>query len=610
MGTIKSRSISSLVVGVVFSAYGPACTSNDIQIVDLHSDFRDIWARRETPETGKQADPNVPVVVDFSTTVDSARVAAQFVPVVNDRKCGSAIAATVTGSVVAATAWGTMSSDSARPSVPTPCNLLARQSISGVVSAAGPLAAGGDVTLSSFSVNSGTAQPAGIIAGGKVTLASGSVKGDVTYGTASTIPQTASISGTKSQLPFDVETAFQDLETLARLLNEAPATGSSTTDNGNLQLTGKRSGLNVFQVSAETLKQAASVQITVPSGAGALVNVSGALVSIQDKRLSLQGATPARVLWDLPEARLVQVSSVSLQGSVLAPSAWLSFESGSINGTVVVRDFASSGSGSLQVAPLDVSLMLGSLLPSAVALRPAQALVSGCSYEFTIPSSLALTASGKCLNKALSVTFKVARAYTTRDMRELAGATPDPKLKTLEGFKSRPGINTPVSDIWSRYAAAIGSPSSVLVPTGKPRPDTTRAGWTLTYYPQFHQGYPIAGFGYLVATEAGIFRNADGRLAPNLPSTLPAPISQGAALQAALQYLKLSNPPWVTDPAKNTAPVVTLALVPQRIDPVSADDFRLLWDVRLIGTGLLEPGGVKVDAASGQVVATYPGSIR
>lgn len=61
MGT--SRSISSLVVGVVSSAYGPACTSNDIQIVDLHADFRDIWAGRETAETGKQADPNVPVVV-------------------------------------------------------------------------------------------------------------------------------------------------------------------------------------------------------------------------------------------------------------------------------------------------------------------------------------------------------------------------------------------------------------------------------------------------------------------------------------------------------------------------------------------------------------------
>jgi choice-of-anchor A domain-containing protein len=608
MGTIKSQTISSLVMGVVFSAYGPACTSNDIQIVDLHADFRDIWAGRETPETGKQADPNVPVIVEFSTTVDPARVAAQFVPVVNDRKCGSAIAATATGSVLAATAWGTQSSDSARPSVPAPYNLLARNSISGAVSAAGPLAAGGDVTLSSFSVNSGAAQPAGIIAGGKLSLASGLVKGNVTYGSASTIPQTASISGTKSQVPFDVETAFQDLETLARLLNGAPATGSSTTNNGNLQLTGKRSGLNVFQVSAETLKRATSVQITVPSGAGALVNVSGALVSIQGKRLSLQGATPARVLWNLPEARLVQVSSLSLQGSVLAPGAWLSIESGSINGTAVVRDFASSGSGSLQVAPLDVSLMLGRLLPSAVALRPAHALVSGCSYKFTIPSSPALTAGGKCLNKALSVTFKVARAYTTRDMRELAGVHSDLALKTVSRFQARPGINTPVSDIWSRHANVIGSPT--LVAMGTPRPNTTFPGQMLTYYQQFHQGYPVAEYGYLVATEAGVFRSANGRLAGKLPSTLPTPISQAAALQVAVQYLKLQTPPWVTDPAKNSPPTLALALVSRAIDPVNAEDFRLLWEVSLMGTGVLDPVGLEVDAASGKVVGTYSGSIR
>jgi choice-of-anchor A domain-containing protein len=635
MSAVNFRSISSLFVGAVFVACGFSCdfdqgqlqtgrpdepteqtsaaltsvkcTSNDVQVVDLHSDFRDIWAGRETADTGKQADPNVAVVVDFSTTIDPARVTAQFVPVVTDGSCGGTIASTASGSVVPPTVWGTASSDSTRPSVPAPYNVLARRSISGVVSAAGPLAAGGDVTLSSFSVNSGTTQSVGLIAGGKITLASGSVKGNVTYGTASTFPQTVSISGTKTKLSFDVEAAFQNLAALATLLNEAPATGSSVSSNGNLQLTGKISGVNVFQISADTLKQASSVQITVPSGAGVLVNVSGGNVSIQNKGFSLQGATAAGVLWNLPDAQFVQVSSVGLQGSVLAPNAWMSFDSASLNGTVVVRDFASSGSGSLQVAALNASLMLGSLLPSADVLRPAQALVSGCSYTFTVASSPALTASGKCLNKALSVTFKVAGAHSTRDMRELAGVHSDPILKTVRRLQARPGINTPVSDIWSRYASVIGSPT--LVAMGMPRPDTTLPGQMLTYYQQFHQGYPVAEYGYLVATAAGVFRSANGQLAPNLPSTLPAPISQSTALQAALQYLNLSTPPWVTDPSKHPAPGVTLALVPQRINPVSADDFKLLWEVCLIGTGVLEPGGVKVDAASGKVVATYPGSI-
>lgn len=356
MGADRFRSISSLLAAAVFAACGPSCksreprgcTSNDVQVVDLHSDFRDIWAGREVPETGKQAEPNVPVVVDFSTPIDPARVAAQFVPVMNDRKCGNAIAATAIGS-----------------------------------------------------------------------------------------------------------------------------------------------------------------------------------------------ASPS---------------------------------------------------------------------PSAVALRPAQALVSGCSYKFTIPSSPALTAGGKCLNKSLSVTFKVAGAHSTRLIRELTGVHSDGALKTVSAFQARPGINTPVSEIWSRYASVIGSPT--LVAVGTPRPYPLVAGQIMTYYQQFHQGYPVADHGYQVYTEGGIFRDAHGRIAGNLPRTLPTPISQAAALQAALQYLKLQTPPWVTDPAKNSPPTMALALVSQAIDPVNADDFKLLWEVGLMGSGVPDPVGLEVDAASGQVVGTSPGTIR
>jgi len=605
MSTIKYQPVWLLVVGVLFSAGGPACRSNDVQIVDLHADFRDIWAGRETAETGKQAEPDAPVVVDFSTTVDPARLAAQFIPVDNKRPCGSAVAATRIGSFVAPNIWGKATANSARPSVPAPYNLFARRSISGAVKVEGALVAGGDVTMANFSVNARKTQPVGLIAGGKVTLANGSVQGNLTFNAASAFPQTVRISGTESQQPFDVEAAFQDLETLARLLNEAPTAGSAVFSNGSLKLTGKKSGLNVFQVSADTLKQATSVQIAVPSGAGALVNLTGASVSIQDKGLLLQGATATSVLWNLPDARLVQISSVDLQGSLLAPRAWLSLESGSINGTVVVQYFATSGSASLHSAPLNLSLMLATSLPSAVALRPAQALASGCSYSFTI-SSPALTANGKPLDKSPIVTFKVAETHSNRCLRELTSVHSDGALKTVRRFQSRPGINTPVSDIWSRYANVIGSPTLVA---GTPRPYPPVAGQLMTYYQQFHQGYPILGYGYQVYTEGGIFRDTHGKIAENLPSTLPTPISQDAALKAALQYLKIQTPPWVADPAKHTPPTMALALVSQAIHPVNADDFKLRWEVGLMGSGVFDTVGLELDAASGQVLEVFPGTI-
>jgi hypothetical protein len=230
--------------------------------------------------------------------------------------------------------------------------------------------------------------------------------------------------------------------------------------------------------------------------------------------------------------------------------------------------------------------------------------VSGCSYSFII-SSPALTANGKLLNKSPIATFKVAEAHSTRLVRELTGVHSDGALKTVSAFQARPGINTPVSDIWSRYASVIGSPT--LVAVGTPRPDPLLAGQMLTYYQQFHQGYPVADYGYLVSTEGGVFRKAHGGLAGSLPRTLPTPISEAAALQAALQYLKIQTPPWVTAPAKNSPPTMALALVSQAIDPINADDVKLLWEVGLVGSGVLDPVGIEVDAASGKVVGTFPG---
>lgn len=591
------------------AALTSACSARTVRVGDVHADFRDIWAGRETSDTGKQGEPDEKVVLDFNTTIDPTRVTAQFMPVASDGSCGGSIGATVTGSVILPNVWGTTSSDSSRPGVPSPYNVLARESITGVVSAAGALAAGGDISLTSMSVNGTVRQPVGLIAGGKVTLSNGSVQGNVTYGVASSFPQTVTISGTKSLVAFNVDTAFQNLETVSSLLNEEPATGSVQTSNGTLNLSGTKSGLNVIQISADALQQAGNVVISAPAGAGVLLNVSGANVAIQNKNITLQGPTASGVLWNFPSASFLQISSVGLAGSLLAPAARLTFQSGSINGTVVVRSYASPGSGTLLSAPLNTALLLGSASPTAVALSPAQSLRRGCAYQFVVSAASALTAGGNCLAADLNVPFRVAAHPSDAAARELAGAAPDPALKTLRRFEARPGINTPVADVWTRYESAIGVSHSVLVPVGSARPDTTHAGQLLVSYQQYHLGYPVAGFGYLVATESGMFRSADGKVAKSLPSSLPTPISGATALQNAIQFQQLTNPPWVANPTKYHAPVATLALMPQGASPASATDFRLIWVIGMLGTGVLEPAAVEVDAATGSVLDTYPAGV-
>ena len=207
------------------------------------------------------------------------------------------------------------------------------------------------------------------------------------------------------------------------------------------------------------------------------------------------------------------------------------------------------------------------------------------------------------------MTFRVAAHPSTPDERELQNATHDPLLKTLRRFEARPGINTLVADSLNRYQSALGVSGSVLVPIGVSRPNPLRSTQLLVSYQQYYLGYPIAGFGYLVATENGMFRSADGRVTNSLPATLPTPISASAALQAALSSQHITSQPWLTNPSKFHAPVTTLILEPMTPRPATASDFRLVWDVQLIGTGVTGTGRVGIDAGTSAVAYVQPASV-
>ncbi len=587
-----------------------ACTSSSITVLDLQADFRDIWKGTETPDTGKQTDPIPTVGVDFSSTVQPSQVAAQFVPVNTDGTCGPTVPASSGSSVVASAVWGTATSDSARAPNPSAFNVFVRDTISGIVSAGGAVAAGGDVTLSSMAINGTVHQPVGLISGGKVTTTSGSISGNVTYGVQSTFPQTVTVSGTKSLSSFSTTAAFQDLASLSALLADETPNGTTTSANGNLQLTGSNAALNTFQVSADTLSQASFVQITVPANAAAIVNVTGNMsLTLQNKGLSLQGATAATLLWNIPAAAFVQISGISLQGSILAPRSLVTFDSGSLSGTLVAQAFISSGSGSLQATPLTVSKLFPTTTPSLVRLVPAQPLVRGCSYHFLIPATTPLTTAGGCLAAPIDVQFRVASSVVPAAGRELTNVQPDPALHTLRRFSARAGVNTPVDQVWDRYQAAIGIASSNLVPTAIARPSSTLSGQTVTVYQQYAQGYPVAGYGYFVATQSGIFRAANGKVMPGLPVFAPPAVTSASALQSALTYLKISPAPWVSNPSVNHAPTGQLAVVSKHIYPTGTD-FVLAWDFRFgQGTGILDPAGVQVDATTGAVLAVDPGKM-
>lgn len=596
-------------VGTATSALTATCSAHTVQIVDLRADFRDIWAGRETAASGKQADPDLRASLDFNTTVDPTRLGAQFVPstLVGGAACAAAttVAATPLASVTPAAVWGSVTSDSGRPTNPFPYNAFVAASASGLPSVAGALAAGGDVTLSNFSLDGTVRQPVGLIAGGKVTLANGSIGGAVTFGATSTIPQSVSVAGTKTQQSFDVSAAFRDLQTLSTLLGEESPNGTVTTSGSTLVLRGTSQGRNLFRLTASALAQASSLQITVPSSAGAVITVTGANVTLQNKGITLSGATASTLLWNMPGAGSLVIGGVSLAGSVLAPSADAAFGSGSVTGTLVLRSLAMPGSGTLLSAPLNTSLLLPASAPSSVVLRPAQPLVPGCAYQLVIPTTQPLTASNNCLAVPFAVTFRVAKAPSTPAGRELEAATSDPSTGTLRRFSAKNGINTLVDDVFARYAQGFGGlPAARFTPLGAGVPSPTRPGHSIVGYQQYHQGYPVFGYGYTVtATSDNLFRDATGKVMPVLPDAPAAPITQAAAQSAVLSFLKITTPPWVTSPSKFHPPTAMLGWMAKRPDP-TASDFLLVWHFQFAGTGLKEPATVQVDASTAKVVGS------
>jgi len=104
-----------------------------------------------------------------------------------------------------------------------------------------------------------------------------------------------------------------------------------------IELTGTRADLNVFTVKAADLSVASSLTISVPAGAAAIINVTGAAVTIANMGMSLAGASPADVVFNLRDAGTVTIANVRVLGSVLAPAAAVQVRDGEVQGGVFAR---------------------------------------------------------------------------------------------------------------------------------------------------------------------------------------------------------------------------------------------------------------------------------
>lgn len=213
----------------------------------------------------------------------------------------------------------------------------------------GRVAAGGDARLTGYGVGDGLSNSAGqrddLVVGGSLTYNQGQVfNGNLVTGGAAALTNVGLPNGTARQgAVVDFAAAAGQLASLSAMWAALAANGATTDAAGALHLTGTDSSLDVFAVSGTQLAAADDLTISAPAGATVLVNVSGTAGQMQSVGMTVSGTDRQHVLFNFASATTLTLSAISVQGSVLAPGADVTFNNGNLEGTLIARSLTGNG---------------------------------------------------------------------------------------------------------------------------------------------------------------------------------------------------------------------------------------------------------------------------
>ena len=232
--------------------------------------------------------------------------------------------------------------------------------------AQGKIAVGGNATYTNYdagqnlnSFSDGTA----LKVGGNLTATNGSIRGSgAQVGGAATLNGTGlPNSGASVVQNYNFGTFFSGAQTY--LTNASTTWGNLSTNgtialngNGGLQLTGTSSTLNVFNLTQAQFEAGQRIDVSVPTGATALVNVAGTSVQVKNVGTAglLGGTTYDNILFNFPTATQIRVDG-SLYGGILAPRADLQATYGQIDGTVIAASLDKDAANTSQPAHVQIN---------------------------------------------------------------------------------------------------------------------------------------------------------------------------------------------------------------------------------------------------------------
>ncbi|WP_224244347.1 choice-of-anchor A family protein [Hyalangium gracile] len=231
-------------------------------------------------------------------------------------------------------------------------NLFLREDYHGGHDVVGKVAVGGNVSFTHFAVGSGLAQTDianTLVVGGNLTLKHGAVWGDAWYGgnykADSTViyPRGTVRKGT----PIDFAARFAELNALSLQLAAMPINGSTVrTPWGGILLSGTSTHVNVFDVDASAFNGAKLFSIEAPAGSLVVVNIRGASAHFNGFGIHFSGGIDQHgVLFNFFEATRINAHGFGFWGTVLAPSADITFNDGSWDGGIYAKSLNGNAEG-------------------------------------------------------------------------------------------------------------------------------------------------------------------------------------------------------------------------------------------------------------------------
>ncbi|MDR3738396.1 MAG: choice-of-anchor A family protein [Terracidiphilus sp.] len=225
----------------------------------------------------------------------------------------------------------------------------------------GSLACGGNVKLTSYSIgqslpSTGTCQNV-LVSGGSTSFNSGvavygnSVSGGTSNCAAATFYNGCDCSTSTSGV-VDFTAGVASMKALSARYAALSGT-PGVVSYGSITLTAGPSasalGYAVFTLTSAQLSSCNSFTINAPAGVLVIVNVAGTQNMMQNFQFTLSGGVDvSHVLLNFPQTTALAIQSISVQGTVLAPYAALSFNNGNTHGGLFVDSV--SGTGEVEYA--------------------------------------------------------------------------------------------------------------------------------------------------------------------------------------------------------------------------------------------------------------------